>query len=216
MKKNRGVITVEAALVIPVIMITLFLLYSLAIIQYNNIITRTEAMRVANRVAINWNLIGGEGNNILTESNKPMTYKGDSEGDDETFFATGKNAISSESFEEHDPYRFLLELFTAGGKKKKNIQNYLETRMKNGTSIAHSFEAETEVAVSSDSNIHIFNRYVEVKVDNLYSNPIFKLLESMGYSVEREYSVVAKAKLTEPVDFVRNVTFIEEVIRKMN
>ena len=33
MKKNRGVITVEAALVMPVIMITLFLLYSLAIIQ---------------------------------------------------------------------------------------------------------------------------------------------------------------------------------------
>jgi len=215
MKKNRGVITVEAALVIPVIMVTLFLLYSLAIIQYNNIVARTEAMRVANRVAINWNLVGGEGNNILTESCKPVVYKGETYTGDKALIATGKNAISSSSFEEHDPYRFLLELFTAGGKKKENIQNYMNRQMGNVTSVAQGFAPKIETTVSSDSNIHIFNRYVKVKVENIYSNPIFKVLENMGYYVESDYSVEAKAKLTEPADFVRNVTFIEETIRKM-
>ena len=109
-QKSRGVITVEAALVMPVILGTLFLLYSLAIVQYNNVVARSEAMRVANRVAMNWNTIGGTGHNILKEDQQPTVYKGES-APAGTASRTGKDAIYSAAYEEHDPYRFFLELF---------------------------------------------------------------------------------------------------------
>ena len=210
-KKSRGVITVEAALLMPIILATLFLLYSLAIIQYNNIVTRSEAMRVANRVAINWNLIGSEKNNILTESVKPTVYQGETSS---VVGKTGKHAISSDTYAEHDPYRFFVELFTVPSKKEDNIKKYLDRQM--GTvAIANSgVTLSSEESIKSDSGIHLFNRYVSVTIENTYSSPMFQLLANMGFPQKSKYSITAKAKLTEPADFVRNVTFLQEIWRK--
>lgn len=237
-KKNRGVITVEAALVMPVVLATLFLIYSLGLIQYNNVVTRSEAMRIANRVALNWNLIGGTGHNILKESNKEVVY-------DEEYNAartaseqaildfdltnraiidfkqmnasrmSGQNAITSSSFSEHDPYRFFTELFKTGSQKSANINNYLATRMENLALTETGMEFTSTSSVKGDAGYHIFNRYVSVALNNTFSNPIFQLLHNMGFDIENEYSVTAKAKLTEPADFVRNISFLEELMREM-
>lgn len=237
-KKNRGVITVEAALVMPVVLATLFLIYSLALVQYNNVVTRSEAMRVANRVALNWNLIGGTGHNILKESNKEVVYAEDydaavnawvntiiSQERDPNVINTfltmsrnrmsGQNAISSSSFEEHDPYRFFIELFGTGSQKKTNINNYLATRMENVALTETGMEFTSTSSVKGDAGYHIFNRYVSVTLNNTFSNPIFQLLHNMGFDIGNEYSVTAKAKLTEPADFVRNVSFLEELLRDL-
>ena len=220
-QKSRGVITVEAALVMPVILGTLFLLYSLAIVQYNNVIARSEAMRVANRVAMNWNTIGGTGHNILKEDQQPIVYKGESAAAG-TASRTGKDAIYSAGYEEHDPYRFFLELFEvkensifkSNSTKATNMKNYLNHQM------AKVAEVETGVAMSSTSSVdsdegyHIFNRYVSVTIDNNYSSPLFQVIENLtGYQIGKKYSVTAKAKLTEPAEFVRNVSFLEELLR---
>ena len=210
-QKTRGVITVEVALLMPIILATLFLLYSLAIIQYNNIVARSEAIRVANRVALNWNLIGGKKNNILTESLKPTVYEGQTST---VVGKTGKNAISSETYEDHNPYRFFIELFTTPSQKEENINRYLEKQMETIPTANSGITFTSQNSVQSDSGIHLFNRYVSI-TENNYSSPIFELLHNMGFPQKSQYSITAKAKLTEPADFVRNVSFLQELLRNL-
>lgn len=209
--KRKGMITVEAALIMPVILGCIFLLYSLAMIQYGNIVTRAEAMRVANRVAINWNTIGGDGNTILTEDRKTPVYKGEQIPENP---ATGAHAISSASYEEHDPYRFFLELFTTGSQKKSNIQEYLNAQMADLSDTQAILDFDNTSTIENDKGYHIFNRYVEVTLTNVFNNPMIDLLDEMGFKQEKTYDVTVKAKLTEPAEFVRNVSFIQEYIRE--
>ncbi len=209
--KQKGMLTVEAALVMPVIFGCIFLLYSLAMVQYGNVITRTEAIRVANRVAMNWNIIGGEENNILTEDLKPVSYAGEETVDGSK---TGRNAISSATYEEHDPYRFFLELFTTGSQKKENVASYLDARMEEISEQETLLDFESTNSLSNDKGYHIFHRYVNVTINNTYNNPMIGVLDQMGFHQDKEYSVTVKAKLTEPADFVRNISYIEEILRK--
>jgi len=213
-KKNHGAITVEAALVMPVILGTLFLLYSLAMIQYNNIVARAEAMRVANRVAMNWNTIGGTDGGILREDLEPVVFQGETV-EEGAASRSGKDAIADSCYTEHDPYRFFIELFTTGSTKKTNINNYSTKQMQNVETVSSGLTMTSESDVKSDAGYHIFNRYVSVTIDNTYSSPMLQMLANMGFAVEGTYSVTAKAKLTEPADFVRNVSFIEEMIREL-
>ena len=218
-KKNRGVITVEAALVMPVILGTLFLLYSLAMIQYNNIVARAEAMRVANRVAMNWNLIGGTDGGILREDLEPVVYFGESVEEGEAS-RSGADAITDACYTEHDPYRLFGELFQVGNvaaasTKKANIESYLNLQMGNVAAANSGITMTSTSSVASDAGYHIFNRYVSVTIDNVYQSPMLQILANMGFSVEDTYSVTAKAKLTEPAEFVRNISFVEEMLREL-
>ena len=198
--KRQGSITVEAALVMPIVIIVVVLLYTLAIIQYSNVVTRTEAIRVASRVAMNWNTIGGT-HDILAE---------DRRGENKS----GSNAISSESYEEHNPYRFFTELFTTGSKKTESIEKHLEERM--GTIVLDEMgmEISSTNEISNDKAYHLFNRYVSVSIDNTFSNPVLSLLDKMGFPMNRQYTITAKAKITDPAEFVRNISFIQELLRK--
>lgn len=209
--KRRGVITVEAALVMPVILGCIFLLYSLAMIQYGNIATRTEAMRAANRVAMNWNIIGGKENNILTEDRKPVVYAGESSP---VAGKSGEHAISSSTYQEHNPYRFFFELFGTGSQKKENINRYFNAQMDSLSEQTPFFDFESMNELGSDNAIHIFNRYVRVKIRNTFHSPMIGMLAQMGYRQKDTYDITVKAKLTDPADFVRNVSYIEEIIRK--
>lgn len=198
--KRQGSITVEAALVMPIIIIVMVLLYSLAIIQYSNVVTRTEAIRVASRVAMNWNTIGGT-HDILAE---------DRRGEEKS----GKNAINSESYAEHNPYRFFMELFTTGSRKTESMKTHLEKRMQTISSDELGMGISSTNEISNDKAYHLFNRYVEVKIDNTFSNPVLTLLDRMGFPVTKKYTVTAKAKITDPAEFVRNISFIQELLRK--
>ena len=207
-------ITVEAALVMPVVIGVLVLLYSLAIIEYQNVTARAEAMRAANRAAMNWNTIGGS-YTVFDEDQKETVFFGESQPNGQPGNGkSGKNVITSSSYAEHDPYRFFIELFTTGSKKQSNMREYLDSRMAAAGKLETGIEATaTDQGITGNSAIHIFNRYVSVTIDNTYSGPMMAFLDSMGFPVKKEYSVTAKAKLTEPADFVRNVSYIQELIR---
>lgn len=210
---RRGVITVEAALVIPVMIGVLVLLYSLALIEYQNTVARTEAMRAANRAAMNWNTIGTVyEHTVFHEDSKPAVFSGETSTETGK---TGKNIITSESYAEHDPYRFFIELFTPGSTKQENMEKFLEQRMKENAEIKAGIQLEMKKSeIKGDSGIHIFNRYVSVQLENSYNSPMLAFLDRMGFSVKKDYAITAKAKLTDPSDFVRNVSYIQELIRK--
>lgn len=216
-KKRTGVITVEAAIVMPIIIGAIFLLYTLAIVHYNNIAVRAEAMRVANRVATNWNIIGGEGHNILAEDTKVIQYKGDTVTD---AGKTGRNAISSQNYTEHDPYRHIVQIFSIGKGRKTNIENYLANRVNslgNTTKGLNLVTDPEEYTSKKQTGIEaIFGGYVEIAVNNSYNGTIFDEIEKIfNYSIDKDYRIVAKAKFTEPVEFIRNISFAQEVIEDM-
>lgn len=207
---RRGVITVEAALIMPVIIGILVLFYSLAMIEYQNVIARAEAMRVANRAAMNWNTIGGN-YTIFDEDMKEAFFADGTENTGKS----GKNIIVSASYEEHDPYRFFVELFTVGSKKQENMKKYLDRRMDDVRKQEIGMQVTTaDHGIKGDSSIHIFNRYVSITIDNTYNSPMLEFLKGLGFSVKKDYSITVKAKLTEPADFVRNVSYIQELMRR--
>ena len=108
LKWNRkGIITVEAALVIPVIVGVIVMLYCLAMIEYQNVCARTQAMRTANRAAMNWKTIGAQ-YTVFDEDLKDTVFLEDTLSNGGK---TGKNVITSESYANHEPYRFFTELF---------------------------------------------------------------------------------------------------------
>ena len=213
-RHRRGVITVEAALVMPVVIGVLVLLYSLAIIEYQNVTARAEAMRAANRAAMNWNTIGGS-YTIFDEDQKETVFSGENQLDEQTGKGkSGKNVITSGTYAEHDPYRFFTELFAVGSKKQSNMRKYLDSRMAAVSKLETGIEATTtDQGITGNSAIHIFNRYVSVTIDNTYGGNIMAFLDGIGFPVKKDYRVTAKAKLTEPADFVRNVSYIQEIIR---
>lgn len=212
-QKSKGVITVEAALVMPIILGTLFLLYSLAIVQYNNVVARSEAMRVANRVARNWNTIGGTGHTILEEDKQTTVYYGETKAEG-VVERTGEDVIYSGCYTEHHPYRSLIELFTTGSAKTERIAEYLDWSMEQVGKAETGISMSSESSVKSDAGYHLFSRSVSVTIENNYSSPLFEVVENLtGSRMKETYSVTAKAKLTEPAEFVRNVSFLEELYR---
>ena len=96
-KNRRGVITVEAALIMSVTIGVLVLLYSLAMIDNQNTVARAEAMRVASRVAQNWNLIGGD-YSILNEDLKKTVFSADTVGDGSEEAAGEKGKTGNRNF----------------------------------------------------------------------------------------------------------------------
>ncbi len=199
---------VEAVLVLPVVILLICLIYQLAVIQYHNTVSRAEAMRIANRAAMSWNLIGGAEHNILLEDMKGMK-------EEKTEEKSGENAIHTRNYLQHDPYRFFMELFTAGSQKKQNLSKYLDANMKALGELACGITSEDASQIGSDSAIHFFNRYVTVRIDNVYANPIQDVLANLGLQVGTQYSVEAMARLTEPAEFVRSISFIEEIIEEV-
>lgn len=215
-QNRKGVITVEAALIMSVTIGVLVLLYSLAMIEYQNTVARAEAMRVASRVAQNWNLIGGD-YSILNEDLKKTVFSADTVGDGGEEAAgekgkTGKNAIETASFMEHDPYRFL---FGPSKKKIENVQNYLNASMAKVGKLETGISAETEAEMSGKPEGNPFNRHIAVTIYNTYASPMLQFLDNIGFSVNRHYNITAKARVTEPAEFVRNVSYIMELIRKI-
>ena len=212
LKWNRkGIITVEAALVIPVIVGVIVMLYCLAMIEYQNVCARTQAMRTANRAAMNWKTIGAQ-YTVFDEDLKDTVFSEDTLSNGGK---TGKNVITSESYANHEPYRFFTELFAPGDTKQENMQNYLENGMEEIGNIPAAIHMEmTKSTIEGDSGFNIFNRYVSVRLENIFHSPMLEFLDRMGFRVKRDYAVTAKARLTEPSDFVRNVSYIQELLRK--
>lgn len=75
--------------------------------------------------------------------------------------------------------------------------------------------AETKAEMSGKPEGNPFNRYIAVTIYNTYASPMLQFLDNMGFSVNRHYNITAKARVTEPAEFVRNVSYIMELIRKI-
>lgn len=192
--KNRikqGSATVEAVLLIPLIFLGIVGIIYLSIIHYQNISTVGAAMQSANRISIAWPYIGSASPSILKEVD------------------SAEKMLSRSDFIIHDPYRFIID--SKKSKREENSKNYAY-RLANKVPKFYTTEQDnSEITVKKTG--FLLSQYVEVSTNKSYINPLGKAMEKIGISEKETNIVTAKAKLTSPTEFIRNVEFIRKLVQ---
>lgn len=188
---KRGSLTVEATLVMPIILISIMLVFRMSVIHYQNIVVSAEAMRTASRAAMYWQDIG---------VNNPAVFQNTE---------SAKNWITDVNFTEHDPY---VTLFGGNkAKKEENAKNYA-ARMTGSTPnlLGKSTEIESEKTRAVWER-GILQSYISVTVTRKNENPLGYLFDRIGYHSPDKYEITAKGIQADFVDFIRNVSFISDI-----
>lgn len=188
---QRGMFTVEAALIMPLILFSIFGVIFLSTIHYQNFVATAESIRSANRIAAYWSYIGVD--------NPPALISG----------TPAEQLITVNSYAARSPYRFISEtLATAGGKRLDNGEKYAKTRIA-GIPFQVYAEGQADVEVSADYGF--LSSYIVVSAKKTYINPLGALMEQIGIGETEERKSTAKALITNPSEFIRNVDILYDV-----
>lgn len=187
--KMKGSMTVELALIFPLILIIILGVLRLCIMQYQNMMVATSAMQAAARGAAYWNVLGREGMDL----------------------SRGVGA----DYTQHDPYRYLLD--TRQTAKDENIKRYAEDLIgkKHDTDFGdHKKLMDDKGTVKVEKTGNILQKYVSVTVNKKIVNPMAPLLGRIGIKVPDSTTITAKAPLNTPTEFIRNVSFIYDMVQE--
>ena len=195
-KRERGSVTVEMTIVFPIIFLTIVGMIYMSIVHYQNIVTATAAMQTAARAAANWNTIGGNAD------------KGDAGWYTREYDGI-KVLIPRPNYSEHDPYGSILDLRSAN--REKNTADYMSWIMSGNPEIFD--DAEITGTPTADKS-GLLQKYITVSIKKTYINPLGNLLESVGIASADSRTITAKAPLNTPTEFIRNASYIMELVRE--
>jgi hypothetical protein len=195
-KRERGSVTVEMTIVFPIVFLTIVGMIYMSIVKYQNIVTATAAMQTAARAAANWNTIGGNPDN-----GDAGWYTREYDGI--------KVLIPRPNYSEHDPYGSILDLRSAN--REKNTADYMSWIMSGNPEIFD--DAEITGTPTADKS-GLLQKYITVSIKKTYINPLGNLLESVGIASRESRTITAKAPLNTPTEFIRNVSYIMELVRE--
>lgn len=197
MKKHgrcQGSMTVEMAILFPVIFFTILGMLYLCIIKYQNIAAGTAAMRAAARGAACWDKLGGDGAWDF------QTLEGEE---------SGGGLLVAANYSEHDPYRYILD--TKSEKRLANIQAYARWLVEGNPSVMGEDAGSKEPVVTKTGNI--LQKYVTVSITKRYTNPFEDVMAQVGLSAPDEAVITASAPLNTPAEFIRNASFIYDLVK---
>lgn len=204
--KERGSMTVEMTMVLPIVLLTIFGLIYLSIVKYQNMVTATAAMQTASKVAANWHSLGG---NVPELSSEGITYADEGPGawglvEDES---GSKALVPKPNYTDRNPYMYILD--TKRGNREKNAEVYMNWLMSGNPEV---FGEEKTGAPAVKTTGGLLQKYISVSVEKTYINPLGNMLESIGIADEMTNVITARAPLNAPTEFIRNVTFVEYMI----
>ena len=197
-KKEKGMFTVEAVFVIPIMLLSIFAIIYLSVVHYQNIVAVAEATRAANRVASYWSYIG---------TSNPVALNDD--------IGSAEDIITRDLYTDRSPYRFIIETGSAidgsfGGLsvRRDNGQRYASNRV-----AGLKFNTYSTGAVNArlKTEVGFLSSYVTVSVSKGYKNPLGSLLETLGVEDAAAYENQAKSLITSPSEFIRNVDMIFQI-----
>ena len=188
---KRGSLTVEATLIMPVILISIMIILRMSVVHYQNIIVSAEAMRTASRAAMYWQDIGVDNPEVFQNTE------------------SAKGWITDRNFTTHDPYAVLF-----GGNKAKKEQNAktYAVRMTGGT--PNLLGKYTEIENEKTRAVWergILQSYINVTVTRKNENPLGYLFDRIGFRSPDKYEITAKGIQADFVDFIRNVSFLSDI-----
>ena len=117
--------------------------------------------------------------------------------------------IAKPDYSEHDPYGSILDLRSS--KRENNTAEYMNWLMTGNPEIFD--DAEITGTPTADKS-GLLQKYISVSIKKTYINPLGNLLESVGIASRESRTITAKAPLNTPTEFIRNVSYIMELVRE--
>ena len=192
-RSEKGIFTVELAIIFPVIFLSILVIIFMSIVHYQNIATSAAVMQSANRISAYWQYIGDGSMEMLNGT------RGES----------AATLLIQDDFKHRDPYRAIID--TKKGGRIQAGQEYANSLIY-GLPSFYSSSRDAHIEVKKGGNFII--PYVEVSAERTYTNPLGRLFEPYGVGAREKNTVRAKAPLTANVEFIRNIDFVGEMIEK--
>ena len=197
---KKGSTTVEAMLVMQVVIIVIFIIFRMCIVQYQNIVISTQAMGIATKVGYYWDNL----------DNERVTVFDTSKNQDEI---SAKDWINNASFMEHNPYQSVAEWVGMDEEKEKKLKEYAseitgkEAYIINGKDIAIKDNGTGTVGIGRKG---VFESYVMVTITRKSVNPLTDLFGKIGFYEDENYTITAKGIQTDTAEFARTVSMIRD------
>lgn len=179
LKSNKGSTTIEAALIFPIIFLTIITLIYVSIFLYEQAYVKSLADRAAERGAAIWK-------NPESDMYISLVKLGD--------------------FKYNDPYWRLIDLNKSS--KEKKIGEYIK-RSLDEYSILRSRDKEgpmntTDIAFSAQVKNYIVYKKLTVTVDKKFKLPLGNGLAFLGIDNTIKISAKSEALVNEPAEFIRS------------
>lgn len=192
LKKDKGMFTVEAVLIFPVIFLSILAIIYISILKYQNVVSLTEATRSANRVSAYWSYLGDDNPPALRPSSE----------------VTAEDLITKDMYENRPIYR-IIEAVVKTGKREANGQKYLDSRIKGIKFNPYSVSKDHYATLSFETFFLV--SYIKVTVNKEYTNPLGKMLSMFGIGSSSLYEDHSTAVMTNTPEFIRNWDTIVQV-----
>jgi hypothetical protein len=188
----RGSMTVELAIIFPVIFLVILGILSLCLVHYQNLVTASAAMEAAARGASYWDKLGGEG---------AWDFQSGSAGSE-------SGRMVGTDYTDHDPYRYFFD--TKNGRRIANTESFAKWLL--GRSPDVTIGKAQVGDPKADKTGGFLQKYVTVTVTNRYTNPLGALFSRVGIGLPDTVEITASAPLNTPVEFIRNATFLYDQV----
>lgn len=188
---QKGSFTVEATLIMPVILISIMIIFRMSVVHYQNIVVSAEAMRTASRAAMYWQDIGVDNPEVFQNNE------------------SAKDWITDRNFTSHDPYATLF-----GGNKTKKEQNAKAYAVRMTGGVPNLLGKSTEIETEKTRAVWekgILQSYINITVTRKNENPIDYLFDRIGFRSPDRYEITAKGIQADFVEFIRNVSFLSDI-----
>lgn len=179
LKSNKGSTTIEAALIFPVIFLTIITLIYVSVFLYEQAYVKSLADRAAERGAAIWK-------NPESDMYISLVKLGD--------------------FKYNDPYWRLIDLNKSS--KEKKIGEYIKKSL-DEYSILRSRDKEgpmntTDIEFSAEVKNYIVYKKLTVTVDKKFKLPVGNGLAFLGIDNTIKISAKSEALVNEPAEFIRS------------
>lgn len=175
----------------PAIFFVILGILNLCIIHYQNVSISAEAMRAASRTASYWEY--ADGSNPLIYQDVPAVQM-----------------IEPKSFLTHDPYRYLFD--GKAGQKESNSGAYAGELIDSLPILLGGHESRQIPRVYKSGGI--MQKYICVEAKRQDIVPMGDMFAKFGVRIPTDHTVTAKARLNNPGEFVRNTSFIYDIIHE--
>ena len=226
--KEKGSLTVEAAMIFPLIMFIMFAIIYLTIIHYQNNVMIAESIRAMNRAGAYWqysdmwvDVANKDIKHVIYDENHiPVPFDNSIPSD---------LIINSEMIKNRNPYRTIVDVASEGlsrlfdfeifsSKKKKNASAYVNARIANIKFKQYKPDVGefTNVEEVRGGGFMFFGEDLNVNVGRAYINPMQNLakafLPNSFLSKNRlEKRIKVSSMISNQAEFIRNIDTVYDI-----
>jgi hypothetical protein len=199
-KNIKGSLTIEAAVIVPTVLLCLIALIYICLIMYQQVYLQSVANTAAERGASAW-----------SNPSKDMFI----------------GQIKAEDFKNVSLYWRLAEVLPIGNAskaKKSKVEEYVRYSLKKYSLFGKGPDnkevinsGESKLTATCDVDDCIIYKKVLVSVTEEYSIPLGgSLLKAFGFNDKFTLKAEAQAVVNEPAEFIRNTDFVVDTIRELD